>query len=183
MQSTFRILSELDGTLARQASKPAAFTLPRLPYAVLTWLALLACGVLIGADGSFDFTVRLVLVAVAVMHALGCAFLTFAQNDSCELSWTESIELFLPVAAVTWTLPVLSMTVFGDATAWQPGLAAISGVIGLAMFLLYWPLRLSWTTGKCFGSSFCQVLLANLVIASPLAVVFALALGLAAWLA
>jgi hypothetical protein len=182
MQSAFRILSEMDGTLARQASAPAAISLPRLPYAALAWLALLAAGAMIGASGAFDFAVRLALLAVAALHALGCALLVFAQNDRSSLTWSGSVALSLTVAAGIWTLPVQTMTVFGGASAWQPGLSAIGSVICLAMLMLYWPLRLSWVTGNGFATSFWQVLLANLTVASPLAVVFTVALGLAAWL-
>jgi hypothetical protein len=182
MQSTFRILSEMDGTLAREARAPAAFKLPRLPYAMLAWIALLAAGALIGAAGGFEFQVRLGLVAAAAMHAMGCAFLIFAQNGGSRLAWRESAGLALSVAAAMWTLPVLSTTVFGAAAFWQPGLASISCVIALAMLLLFWSLRLSWVTGNSFSTSFWQVIFAHLIGSSALAVIFTMTLGLAAWL-
>ncbi|NJM30031.1 MAG: hypothetical protein HC855_07935 [Rhizobiales bacterium] len=182
MQSTFRILSEMDGTLARQVRAPAIFTLPRLPHAVLIWLAALVILVLAGATSTFDLTARLGLVGVAVLHALGCVFFACALNGDCGVTFGEALEKYLAIAAATWMLPVVAMTMLGNAQGWETGMAAIGLAIAVAMNLLAWPIRLSRLTGANFGTSFCHAVLANLIIASPLSVVFALALGLAAWL-
>jgi hypothetical protein len=181
MQSAFRILSEMDGTLARQLPPPRSITFPRLPCATLAWIIVLAAVALSDAATASELGVRLLLMTVTGVHAMGCAFLIHARNGEGRLAWHESAALALSIGAALWTLPVLSSVVPG-AAAWQPGLAAISCVFALTIILLFWPLRLSRVTGNSFASSLCHVMRANLIMAIPLAVIFTMASGLAAWM-